>query len=104
MFRFFRENSRFIIETLEPALVDSYFNWGFFDGILQQKNGFPAMFLKTNKCPKYFNENPELKKDFELKATDSSFAGMYSFSFIYLSTPPISKELSQISCSEIGTR
>ncbi|MRI00442.1 hypothetical protein GH721_07825 [Kriegella sp. EG-1] len=31
---------RYIMETLEPEAVDSFFNWNFFDPILQQKEGF----------------------------------------------------------------
>jgi hypothetical protein len=39
---------RYIIETLEPAAVDSFFNWNFFDTILQQKEGFsPYVFEDT---------------------------------------------------------
>ncbi|UOG76973.1 M14 family metallopeptidase [Hymenobacter tibetensis] len=32
--------ARFLIETLEPQATDSYFAWGFFDSILQQKEHF----------------------------------------------------------------
>jgi hypothetical protein len=32
--------NRYIVETLEPHATDSYFNWGFFDAILQQKEWF----------------------------------------------------------------
>ncbi len=31
---------RYIMETLEPSAVDSFFNWNFFDTILQEKEGF----------------------------------------------------------------
>ena len=33
---------RYIIETLEPEATDSFFNWNFFDTILQQKEGYSA--------------------------------------------------------------
>lgn len=33
---------RFIVEVLEPEAPDSYFNWNFFDEILQQKEWFSA--------------------------------------------------------------
>lgn len=36
------ENDRFVIEVLEPACSDSYFAWGFFDEVMQQKEGFNA--------------------------------------------------------------
>ena len=35
-----QEGLRYIMETLEPRGVDSFFNWNFFDTILQQKEGF----------------------------------------------------------------
>ena len=65
---------KFLLETLEPEAVDSYFNWNFFDGILGQKEYFSdyvfedtaAELLKTNKA---------LKTAFELKkASDANFA------------------------------
>ena len=31
---------RYVLETLEPEAPDSFFNWNFFDTILQQKEGF----------------------------------------------------------------
>nr|WP_299074700.1 M14 family metallopeptidase [uncultured Allomuricauda sp.] len=31
---------RYILETLEPQAEDSFFNWNFFDTVLQQKEGF----------------------------------------------------------------
>lgn len=31
---------RYLLETLEPQGVDSFFNWNFFDTVLQQKEGF----------------------------------------------------------------
>ncbi|WP_291962043.1 M14 family metallopeptidase [Maribacter sp.] len=39
---------RYILETLEPSAVDSFFNWNYFDTILQQKEGFsPYVFEDT---------------------------------------------------------
>jgi hypothetical protein len=31
---------RYLIETLEPQGSDSFFNWNFFDAILDRKEGF----------------------------------------------------------------
>lgn len=65
---------KFLLETLEPEAVDSYFNWNEFDGILGQKEYFSdyvfedtaAELLKTNKA---------LKTAFELKkASDAKFS------------------------------
>ena len=69
-----QEGVKFLLETLEPEAVDSYFNWNFFDGILGQKEYFSdyvfedtaAELLKTNKA---------LKTAFELKkASDAKFS------------------------------
>lgn len=39
---------RYLMETLEPQAVDSFFNWNFFDTVLQQKEGFsPYVFEDT---------------------------------------------------------
>ena len=36
---------RYIVETLEPKGVDSFFKWNFFDTILQAKEGYSALSL-----------------------------------------------------------
>lgn len=65
---------RYILETLEPAAVDSFFNWNFFDTILQQKEGFsPYVFEDT--ALEMLETNAELKEDFEAKKmTEENFA------------------------------
>lgn len=65
---------RYIIEALEPEATDSFFNWNFFDPILQQKEYFsPYVFI--DKGPEILDANPELKKEFLKKQeTDSVFA------------------------------
>ena len=64
---------RYIIETLEPQAPDSFFNWNFFDTILQQKEGFsPYVFEDTAK--EMLENNAELKAEFEKKKeSDKSF-------------------------------
>ena len=76
---------RYIIETLEPSATDSFFNWNFFDAILQQKEGFsPYVFediaLELLKNNKLLNEAFQLKK-----STDESFANDWhaQLSYIY---------------------
>ncbi|MDQ7948847.1 MAG: M14 family metallopeptidase, partial [Pedobacter sp.] len=34
--------NRYLIETLEPQAIDSFFNWNFFDSILGQKEGYSS--------------------------------------------------------------
>lgn len=65
---------RYLIETLEPQAPDSFFNWNFFDTILQQKEGF-SPYVWEDKAESILENNPKLKKDFNLKkANDSGFA------------------------------
>lgn len=66
--------NRFLMETLEPQAMDSYFAWNFFDGILQQKEGF-SPYVFEDIAAQYLKENPELRKKLEAKKnSDSEFA------------------------------
>ena len=66
---------RYIMETLEPTAVDSFFNWNFFDTILQQKEGFsPYVFEDT--ALRMLENDSVLKSEFETKKKlDSEFNG-----------------------------
>ena len=57
---------RYLLETLEPEANDSFFNWNFFDTILQQKEGFSA-YVWEDKALQLLQENPDLKTSFETK-------------------------------------
>ncbi|WP_299384851.1 M14 family metallopeptidase [uncultured Lacinutrix sp.] len=57
---------RYIIETLEPQAPDSFFNWNFFDTILQQKEGFSA-YVWEDKALEILNKDYVLKAKFEVK-------------------------------------
>lgn len=65
---------KYLLETLEPEAVDSYFNWNFFDTILQQKEGYSA-YVFEDMAVQILEENPTLKQEFETKKqTDKAFA------------------------------
>lgn len=65
---------RYILETLEPEAVDSFFNWNFFDTILQQKEGF-SPYVWEDKALEFLDNNPKIKTAFEAKReTDTTFA------------------------------
>ncbi|PKP24450.1 MAG: hypothetical protein CVU03_12310 [Bacteroidetes bacterium HGW-Bacteroidetes-2] len=60
---------RYLLETLEPEAVDSFFNWNFFDTILQQKEGFsPYVFEEI--AEKLLQEKLEIKARFDLKKVE----------------------------------
>lgn len=62
----FQEGARYLIETLEPEAVDSFFNWNFFDTVLQQKEGF-SPYVFEDIAAQLLEADAELKKEFEEK-------------------------------------
>lgn len=65
---------RYLLETLEPEAVDSFFNWNFFDSILQQKEGYSA-YVFDDLAQEILKNNTALKTEFETKKQkDSTFA------------------------------
>ena len=70
---------RYLLETLEPMAVDSYFNWNFFDTILQQKEGFsPYVFedviLDILKKDEVLKEAYESKKKSDVDFSKNWYA------------------------------
>ncbi|MGJ8666750.1 MAG: M14 family metallopeptidase [Patiriisocius sp.] len=69
-----QEGIRYLLETLEPSAIDSFFNWNFFDTILQQKEGF-SPYVWEDKAETLLQENSSLKAKFDsIKKADSNFA------------------------------
>lgn len=80
---------RFLVEVLEPTAIDSYFNWNFFDTILQRKEGISA-YVFEDVAAELLKNNPELKQQLEAKRqADPEFAkdGYAQLEFIYLNSP-----------------
>lgn len=80
---------RYLIETLEPAAKDSFFNWNFFDTILQQKEGF-SPYVFEDIALELLQTNSLLKEAFELKKqSDESFKNNWysQLEFIYQNSP-----------------
>ena len=75
---------RFIMETLEPRAVDSYFAWNYFDAILQQKEWFSA-YVFEDEAAEMLRNDSQLRADFErMKANDSTFAASDFAQLYYL--------------------
>jgi hypothetical protein len=69
-----QEGIRYLLETLEPSATDSFFNWNFFDTILQQKEGF-SPYVWEDKAFELLENDAALQKEFERKKTkDPLFA------------------------------
>ena len=84
---------RYLLETLEAEATDSFFNWNFFDTILQQKEGYSA-YVFEEVAEKLLAENPSLKKAFEMKLkTDERFveSARKQLDFIYENSPHYEK-------------
>ncbi|UNY98982.1 M14 family metallopeptidase [Zhouia spongiae] len=65
---------RYLLETLEPEATDSFFNWNFFDTILQQKEGF-SPYVFEDVAAELLKNDPQLKLEFERKKQqDEKFA------------------------------
>ncbi len=68
--------NRFVSEALEPQAQDSYFNWNYFDGVLQQKEWF-SDYVFEDIAAKLLKEKPELKTELEeAKRNDKSLNGI----------------------------
>ncbi|WP_299438136.1 M14 family metallopeptidase [uncultured Aquimarina sp.] len=63
---------RYLLETLEPEAPDSFFNWNFFDTILQQKEGF-SPYVWEDKALELLEKDKKLKQKFEEKKKDTAF-------------------------------
>lgn len=80
-----QDGVKFLLETLEPEAVDSYFNWNFFDAILGQKEYYsPYVFEDT--ASQILKNNKALKTAFEMeKSINPKFAedGQLQLDWVY---------------------
>lgn len=84
---------RYLLETLEAEATDSFFNWNFFDTILQQKEGFSS-YVFEDVAEQLLVENISLKKAFEEKLkADENFTKnpRMQLNFIYKNSPHYEK-------------
>lgn len=79
---------RYILETLEARAIDSFFNWNFFDTILQQKEGYSA-YVFEDLAEQFLKDNSEIKKQLEEKMKDENFAKdpKAQLDFVYKNSP-----------------
>ncbi|MBK8228342.1 MAG: hypothetical protein IPK70_14360 [Flavobacteriales bacterium] len=73
---------RYVMEALEPEGEDSFFAWGFFDSVLQQKEWF-SDYVFEDLAADWLKKNPEVRKALDAKrAADPAFA-MDAFAQLY---------------------
>lgn len=78
-------SKRFLVEVLEPTAPDSYFAWGFFDAILQQKEGY-SDYVFEDEASRLLKSNAKLKMQLDDKRkADTAFAndGDAQLDFVY---------------------
>lgn len=81
--------NRYLVEMLEPTGDDSFFAWNFFDGILQQKEGY-SDYRWDDLAAEVLKKDPALKAKLEEKKKgDEKFAanGSAQLDFIYKNSP-----------------
>jgi hypothetical protein len=81
--------NRYIVETLEPQGIDSFFAWNFFDSILGQKEHFSA-YVFEDVAADYLKKHPDVRQKLtERKAADKAFAESASaqLEFVYRNSP-----------------
>jgi hypothetical protein len=80
---------KYLVETLEPEALDSFFNWNFFDGILAQKEYYSA-YIFEDTASELLKTDKKLKEAFEAKkSSDKKFAddGTAQLDWIYRNSP-----------------
>ena len=69
-----QKNNRYIVETLEPQATDSFFNWNFFDSILDMKEHYSA-YVFEDTAEGILKSNPSLRAQLkEKKSLDTAFS------------------------------
>jgi hypothetical protein len=84
---------RFIIEVLEPEAPDSYFNWNFYDEILQQKEWFSSYVFEPEAAKML--EDPSHKSAFESFLESNKTSEISAFErlyFLYKRSPHFEKD------------
>lgn len=76
---------RYLMETLEPQAPDAFFAWGFFDPILQQKEGY-SDYVFEDEAASILEKDSLLKAEFlKKKSEDEAFQknGQAQLDYIY---------------------
>jgi len=80
---------RYLLETLEIQAVDSFFNWNYFDAILQQKEGF-SPYVFEDYAIEFLEQNPRIKEQLiQKQKSDADFNqdGYKQLNWIFKQTP-----------------
>lgn len=89
-----QEANRYIMEVLEPESEDSFFNWNFFDTILQSKEGYSA-YVFEDLASEFLKQNPDLKNKLEAAKSENeelAKSGPAQLRWVYEHSPWKEKE------------
>jgi len=77
-------SKRFLVEVLEPEAPDSYFDWNFFDAVLQQKEWYSA-YVFEDEAAELLHTDIAIKQRYDSMMTTTSFAEnpQYQLYWIY---------------------
>jgi hypothetical protein len=81
--------ARYLVEALEPQATDSFFAWGFFDSVLQQKEHF-SDYVFEDLAAEFLTKNPALRQQLEAaKKADPALAasGSRQLDWVYQHSP-----------------
>lgn len=85
--------NRYIVETLEPQGVDSFFAWNFFDSVLGEKEGY-SDYVFEDVAADLLKKDPDLRKKLDdAKAKDPEMANnaRAQLNFVYHNSPYFEK-------------
>jgi hypothetical protein len=80
---------RYLLEALEPAATDSFFAWGFFDSVLQQKEHY-SDYVFEDLAAELLSKNPAVRQQLEdAKKADPTLAtsGARQLDWVYQHSP-----------------
>ena len=81
--------ARYLVEALEPQATDSFFAWGFFDSILQQKEHY-SDYVFEDLAADYLTKNPDVRQRLDAaKKADPALAasGPAQLEWVYQHSP-----------------
>ncbi|MDX1829883.1 MAG: M14 family metallopeptidase [Lutibacter sp.] len=84
-----QSGARYLFETLEASATDSFFNWNYFDTILQRKEGY-SPYVFEDIAAQFLKENPSIKEALKNKIeSDVDFAKnpKAQLDFVYKNSP-----------------
>ena len=85
--------NRYIVETLEPQGVDSFFAWNFFDSVLGEKEYF-SDYVFEDDAAELLKKDPELRKkldDEKVKNPQLANSAAAQLNFVYRNSPYFEK-------------